>query len=453
MSKKKVVVLDGTGDGDEDLAAPFGALREVLDRDGADVRRYHLKDIKLGHCIGCFGCWVKTPGVCVIADQGRDIVREVIQSDVTVLFTAVTFGGYSSALKVVVDRFIPLILPFVGKFHGETHHTRRYERYPRLVGIGVQRQYDEAEARIFRAVVGRNAINFHAPSFAADVLSLEVNEESLRKRLKDTLSRSDPLPEKDDIVPFLPGPGVAASEHEKEESRNALLIVGSPKVKSRSGSSILGEYLTAILEANGWNTETLMLKRSRNEEAGQAELCAAIDRSNLIILAFPLYIDALPCLLTKAFEVIAQHRKTVQAPRPQRLFTLINNGFPGAHQNALALAICRRFADQSGMSWAGLLAIGAGEALVGGQALTEPKRLGPPVKHVIEALDAAGADLAQGGAVSPDTQSLVSRVPIPMVSFGIWRWLFDRLAARQWMRHARKNGVSKEEMDLKPYVV
>lgn len=24
---------------------------------------------KIQHCIGCFGCWVKTPGACVIRDE------------------------------------------------------------------------------------------------------------------------------------------------------------------------------------------------------------------------------------------------------------------------------------------------------------------------------------------------------------------------------------------------
>ncbi len=27
---------------------------------------------KIHHCLGCFGCWTKTPGACVIRDQYGD---------------------------------------------------------------------------------------------------------------------------------------------------------------------------------------------------------------------------------------------------------------------------------------------------------------------------------------------------------------------------------------------
>ncbi|MDL1982422.1 MAG: NAD(P)H-dependent oxidoreductase [Deltaproteobacteria bacterium] len=451
MSNKKIVILDGTGTGDDYLAAPFSVLTDLLDYDNADVKCYHLKEIKLAHCDGCFGCWIKTPGICVKSDEQREIIQTIIRSDMIILFTPVTFGGYSSVLKIIVDRFIPLILPFFGKYYGEIHHSPRYTSYPRLVGIGVQRNFEKAEADLFKALVGRNAINFHAPSFAADVFSSEEDNETLNKRLKSVISRLDPFPVEDDIVTFFPKADMTPFDNKQKGARNALLIVGSPKMKHRSTSGILGEYLTEILKTSGWKTEVLKLKGSLRREKGQVELCSAVDRSDLIILAFPLYIDALPYLVTKAFEVIARHNKTLRVKKPQSVYTIINNGFPEFHQNALALAICRFFADQCGISWAGALAMGAGEAIGGGQELTKTKRSGPPVKHVIEALDKAGADLDKGSAVSLNVQSLISKTPIPIVPFGIWRWIFTKLGGKGWKRQALENGVKKEEMYAKPY--
>lgn len=48
------------------------------------------------------------------------------------------------------------------KIEGEVHHKPRYERYPRLMGVGVLPQPDEESERIFTTLVSRNAINLHA---------------------------------------------------------------------------------------------------------------------------------------------------------------------------------------------------------------------------------------------------------------------------------------------------
>jgi hypothetical protein len=52
----------------------------------------------------------------------------------------------------------------------------------------------------------------------------------------------------------------------------------------------------------------LTLKASLLQETGQAELCSSVDLADLLVLVFPLYIDALLFLVTKALEVIAAHR-------------------------------------------------------------------------------------------------------------------------------------------------
>lgn len=451
MSNRKIIILNGAGDGDDYLTSPFSVLTDLLEDDDAEVRCYDLKDMKLAHCKGCMDCWIKTPGICVSADEGREIIQTIIQSDMIILFTPVTFGGYSSTLKIIIDRFIPLVLPFLAQYHGETHHRPRYSHYPRLVGIGIQRYPSKTEVELFKTLVGRTAIDFHASSFAADVFSSEEDNEELKERLQSTISRSDSSPVRN-IISFFPKTDMKSFYNKQENARNALLIVGSPKIKQRSTSDVFGEYLLEIMKSAGWKTEKLTLKGGLKREKGQAKLCSAVDRSDLIILALPLYVNTLPYLVTKALEVIASHKKIVQMKRPQRIFTFINNGFPEFHHNALALAICRNFADQCGISWAGALAMGAGEAIGQGQELTQPKRSGPPVKHVIKALDKTGEALVKGIPIPPNIQNLISKPPIPLMTFGIWRWLFLNLFSRQsWKKKAVENSISKEKMYAKPY--
>ena len=180
----------------------------------------------------------------------------------------------------------------------------------------------------------------------------------------------------------------------------ALLIIGSPKIKSPNTSGVLGGYVLAQLEQRGWETKSLKLRGSLLKGAEQAEFLAAIDRADLILLAFPLYIDSLPFLMMKLLEVMAEHFSAHPQESSKRLFAIANNGFPEAYQNALALAICQRFAMDTGMIWLGGLAMGSGEALFGGLAIEGVEREGrPPVTHVIQALDIASAALADGRMV------------------------------------------------------
>jgi multimeric flavodoxin WrbA len=451
MSTQKVVLLDGTRSGDEGLTSTLAILTDVLKQTGADVQVFALREVKLAHCIGCFGCWLETPGLCRYGEAGRAIVQEVIQSDTIVLFTPVVFGGYSSQLKQIVDRFASLCLPYFSSYHGEVHHRPRYAHYPRWVGIGVQNNPNAKEAGLFKLVVGRNAINFHAPSYAAEVVTNTDNPDKLPGIFQALLSRKDSFPWGDAVKSLMPAPDMLASRPEPDGTRRACLIIDSPKTLSTSTSSVLGNYLLERLKMQGWETESLILKSSLLKQEGQAALLAAIDRADLLLFAFPLYIDALPFLMTKGLEVIAAHRQVSDHSRPQRLFAIANNGFAESYQNNLALSIIQRFATECEMTFVGSLAMGAGEAMSGGQPLKPIMANGVPCAHVMAALDAAGDALAWNRAVPPEAIRGIAKSPIPYTPFAVWRWMFEREAAKMWEKRAAEHGVSKQAMLAAPY--
>jgi hypothetical protein len=141
--------------------------------------------------MGCFGCWIKTPGVCVIDDAGRDIARRMIHSDVVVYLTPLMFGGYSSELKKAIDRSIPNISPLFRLMKREVHHAKRYPRNPRLAGIGIcsNGPVDPDEEDLFETLVGRNAINLHAPASAAGVVCIAEEDDIRRRRIERILGR------------------------------------------------------------------------------------------------------------------------------------------------------------------------------------------------------------------------------------------------------------------------
>ena len=447
----KVVVLDGRREGG--TCSVLDILLSELQRRGAEVQTFPLHELKLGSCIGCFKCWLKTPGICVEADQGRSIAQAVMESDTTILLSPVTFGGYSSEIKKVQDRWIPLILPDFGIYHGEIHHKPRYARYPRWLGIGIQTEPNEEEAQIFKALVGRNALNFHAPSYAADVVQATDSNDSLQAQIRRILEQEDVFPLGETITSLMPQAAPADDQISKpsDQSRRALLIVGSPKVSSPSTSGVLGSYVLKQLEERGWETTTLTLRRNLLKDEGQAELLDEADRANLILLVFPLYIDSLPFLLMKALEVMAEQLNQGRRRARKGFAAIVNNGFPESYQNAPAVAICRRFAIDTNVTWLGGLAMGGGEALFRGQPFEKTNRNSPPVDHVRNALDLAASALADGQPIPGEAIHLIKKTPIPFLPFRLWRRFFIRVANKRWRRIAAEYQVEPDAMLAKPY--
>jgi multimeric flavodoxin WrbA len=169
----KVLILHAVSAAD---TSPSGAgMLSTIEKEylkaGWDVQTLAVSEMDISSCRGCFHCWVRTPGICVIDDAGRAVAKAWMQSDLVVLVTPVTFGGYCAALKKAVDRIIPILSPFFMKIRGEVHHKQRYEKYPALVGIGVLPRRDEESAALFSRIIERHATNAHSPWHRAFVLS------------------------------------------------------------------------------------------------------------------------------------------------------------------------------------------------------------------------------------------------------------------------------------------
>ncbi len=166
----KALLLDGSREDNPFLIDINSVFQRQLRAKGWDVETLDLKNMKISPCIGCFKCWVKTPGVCVFDDAAREVARKFVQSDLLVLLSPVTFGGYSSELKKALDRSIGIMLPYFTKIQGKIHHKKRYESYPKLIALGTLPSSNPNEERIFNELVSRNAINAHSPSYAAKVM-------------------------------------------------------------------------------------------------------------------------------------------------------------------------------------------------------------------------------------------------------------------------------------------
>jgi multimeric flavodoxin WrbA len=183
----KVLVLDGSTEPNALGKIGLEAVLEVFDQAGSETEVVHLSEQDIHCCRGCFGCWLETPGKCVINDDAREITRKMIQSDVVVYFTPIVFGGYSHLLKKQVDRSIGLVHPYFDKVGDEHHHRKRYDRYPCIFGVGFQRDRDPELEDLFRTHIQRNALNLHSPSTGAVTLDSEMGSGDIRSAVEDEL--------------------------------------------------------------------------------------------------------------------------------------------------------------------------------------------------------------------------------------------------------------------------
>jgi hypothetical protein len=129
---------------------------------------YTARDISVGrgelaHCMGCFGCWIKTPGECVIRDGIAEINRESMGSDVVIYLIPVVFGQFSANMADVINRWLPNMLPFfITRPDGSTMHPPRYESYPAQVMIGYGDSVPDGDAGLFTDIILKHRSNVNA---------------------------------------------------------------------------------------------------------------------------------------------------------------------------------------------------------------------------------------------------------------------------------------------------
>jgi hypothetical protein len=216
-----------------------------------------------------------------------------------------------------------------------------------------------------------------------------------------------------------------------------LLLLGSAK-KPRSNSESLGAYLIEQLNARGFESETILLHQALWTDEARAALFAAVDRADLVALAFPLYVDTLPYLVTKTLELIAAQRAN-GATKRQRLVALVNCGFPEARHCDTAIAICRQFARETNFDWVGGLALGGGEVL-NGRPLRE---LGGMTRHVVRALDLTADALAKDEPIPQPAIDLMAKPLVP-------NWMYTLIGGYGWKQRAKKFGAEKN-LRARPY--
>jgi len=122
----KVLVINGSPRGE--ASNTMVLTRAFLEGAGwSDAEVIGVTKANIKGCLGCFDCWAKTPGKCVIQDDMAEILPKLIAADVVLWSFPLYYYSVPGQLKLLIDRQLPLVLPEMPAGSESGTHPSRYD--------------------------------------------------------------------------------------------------------------------------------------------------------------------------------------------------------------------------------------------------------------------------------------------------------------------------------------
>lgn len=417
----KITILNGNpGAQNAKLDAYIVSLNTWLSAKQHRVKALTLREMNLKFCTGCFGCWVKTPGQCVVHDASHDIGRAIINSDFLLWAAPLRMGFPSATLKKALDKSIPLVHPYFVVDHGEAHHRPRYDRYPR-VGLLLQKEADtdDEDLRIVGDILSRTALNMKSKLEFAATTDQHVREVALAI-IEGTETG----------VPFDRDPAPIPGTRITPPAR-LTVFNGSPR-GPKGNSPLMLEQVVKGLTSDGTHTaETCHLVHQNALDDYRDAFAAA----EAVLLGFPLYTDAMPAIVKTFIEALEPLRGRNGNPP---IGFLVQSGFPEAVHSRHLERYLAKLAERLGSPYLGTIVKGGGE---GTRLMPESMN-----RKLFDNLSAIGHSLAAEGRFDAASMRAIAK---PERYPGFLAPAFEMLSKtpllnRYWNNQLKANGVYEE---------
>jgi len=376
--KLKITILNGNPS-----PAPFddylAQLGQKLETNGHTATCLQLRDLPLHYCVGCWGCWAKTPGECISQDASREIDRAVINSDFTLWAAPLKMGYPAARLKMAMDKHIPLIHPYMVVDQGEAHHRKRYDRYPRL-GLLIEREADtdERDLQIVTALYCRTALNLKTRLEFAQTTETPVDE--IAHRISTAKPSVLPLPRA-----LTPTMGQTITPPSR-----LTLFNGSPRGRKGNTTTFLTEF------AMGFGGESDVYHLIQVKQIDQQ--VQAFSEAECAWLGFPLYTDAMPGVVKNFIDALQPLAGRKNNPP---LGFIVQSGFPEGLHSRYVERYLEKLAARLGSPYLGTIVRGNGEGV---------RLMSDSANRVLfDGLHALGASLAREGKLDPQVLAKIAQ--------------------------------------------
>lgn len=125
----KILVINGSPKGGRSntyrLTAAF--LAGMQQETEIELREVTASRMDIKPCLGCFSCWSKTPGQCCIRDDMPTVIEELLWADVIIWSFPLYYFSVPGPLKNLMDRQLPMTLPFMTADSESGGHPSRYD--------------------------------------------------------------------------------------------------------------------------------------------------------------------------------------------------------------------------------------------------------------------------------------------------------------------------------------
>ena len=419
-----ITILDGSPNKNA-LEPTLLELIRKLENKHHTVTHLVLRDMHIALCRGCFGCWVKTPGRCILKDDSDVLDRAIINSDFVLWASPLIMGFPSTLFKTALDKHLPLIHPYMEIDQGEIHHLKRYPKYPRI-GMLLEKEAatDAKDLQIVTNVFARTALNFKSRLEFVETLPSPVEE------LIDKI-------EQPQAGKHLYQKQLKATSFEPIQTPARLTIFnGSPRGTSSSNTLLM---LEEFRKGFAGPTEIHHLQQMKDTQ----KHVQAFSEAEWVWVGFPLYTDGMPGIVKHFFEALQPMLERAENPP---IGFLVQSGFPEACHSRYIERYLEKLAARLGSPYLGTIVKGGGEGI----------RSMPPEanRKLFANLQALGASLAEQGCLDETLLKKMARFErFPRIALPILRVLFKSPVSGQYFsKQMKENGVF-EQCYEQPFVL